>query len=104
MTELHDVVAWSRTASLHDLFDASNAINTALETKKNEGRVSLLRVETDGVVVAHFRNGQHEEALRYLLAHSAEVDGVHIHTVRIHESEVDAHLAERWWKDKGAPQ
>lgn len=98
---LSDFNAWLRGLDALDLIEAETSVAEARERKRNEGRVSLIRVEADGINVACFREGQMKEVLEYLLANVGELsslDGmVRTDLIRVPESEVEARLADRWW-------
>lgn len=98
---IHDFRVWLGRADTHDLIDAEEEVRKARERKKNEGRVSLIRVEADGINVACFKSGDMKGVLEYLLAHVddfSELDGmVRTDVIRVPESEVAERLANRWW-------
>lgn len=89
---------WLAGLDNDDLIDAETLVCEARRRKNDEGRVSLLRVAADGINVAHFPDHDMIGALNYLLTHEKEGIGeVRIEKVRIRESEVEEHLANRWW-------
>lgn len=100
MTDLSDVEKWMETAGKDDLDNAADALKLAFERKEHEDKVALLHVVADGYVVGHFRGDDAEGALRYLLAHAKGLCQMRIHLINVPRSDVDAHLANRWWNDK----
>ncbi len=82
-----------------DLMDAKEALEAAVEAKKNETRIPALRVEADGLIVAHFREGEEVAALEYLLKHRENLgmDDIHIRKVKLRQSEAETDFAHRWW-------
>lgn len=96
---LQDFRAWLGGLSGLDLIDVETEVRMARERKADEGRVTLLRVSYDGVIRGYFPSDDMVGALTYLLMY-VEEDGigeVGIDRVRIRESEVEEHLANRWW-------
>lgn len=98
---LVDFAKWLSKLDALDLIDAETTVREARERKKNEGRVSLIRVEADGINVACFKSGDMKGVLEYLLAHVdkfSELDGmVRTDIIKVPESEVEDRLANRWW-------
>lgn len=95
---LFDFRKWLGSLSGLELIDAESEVKRAMERKRDEGRVTLLRVSADGINVGYFRADDMVGALNYLLTHEKEGLGeVRIERVRIRESEVEEHLANRWW-------
>lgn len=93
-----DFRKWLLRRSIQELIEADAEVAKAMERKRDEGRVNLLRVSADGINVGYFRGEDMVGALNYLLAHEKEGLGeVRIERVRIRESEVEEHLANRWW-------
>lgn len=89
---------WLGGLCASDLSDAEDEVQKALKRKIDEGRVTLLRVAADGINVAYFAKEDMGCALHYLIHHQKEGFGeVRIERVRIRESEVNEHLATRWW-------
>lgn len=94
---LFDFRKWLGSLSGLELIDAESEVKRAMERKRDEGRVTLLRVAADGVNVGYFRGDDMVGALNYLLTNEKEGLGeVRIEGVRIRESEVEEHLANRW--------
>lgn len=102
MSGLGELQAWIKTADMSDLLEVSECVRQAVERKKNEDRDVLLRVESDGIVVGHFRKDDVAGALRYLLANADDILEAKITQVRIVKSETEANLAERWWENGSA--
>ena len=104
MSELLDAVKrFVDSADRFDLSDAAEIIASARKRKEDEHRTRLLRVEADGLVVAHFSLDDVVSALSYLLENAADVGTeVSIREVRIPDSEVAENLATRWWPIGGA--
>lgn len=98
---LVDFARWLSKLDALDLIDAETTVREARERKNNEGRVSLIRVEADGINVACFKSGDMKGVLEYLLAHVdkfSELDGmVRTDMIKVPESEVEDRLADRWW-------
>lgn len=102
--KLEDFGKWLLAADRFDLIEVAEMVRKAQERKADEGRVTLIRVAADGINVGHFRNDNVEGALRYLLANAADIhDDARLERVRLPASEVDAHLAARWWTTKEKP-
>ncbi|NIK62607.1 hypothetical protein [Xanthomonas cannabis] len=99
MTNFADVGAWLHGADMGELIHAKEALDRALQAKKDEDRIPALRVEACGLIVAYFRHGEEAKALEYLLQHREEVAGeaICIRPVRLLQSEAEADLALRWW-------
>lgn len=96
---LFDFRKWLGSLSGLELIEAEAEVTRARERKRDEGRVTLLRVSYDGVIRGYFPSDDMAGALTYLLTY-VEEDGigeVRIESVRIRESEVEEHLANRWW-------
>lgn len=95
---LFDFRKWLGSLSGLELIEAEAEVTKARERKRDEGRVTLLRVAADGINVGYFPSDDMVGALSYLLTHEKEGLGeVRIERVRIRESEVEEHLANRWW-------
>ena len=95
---LFDFREWLGSLSGLELIEAEAEVTRARERKRDEGRITLLRVAADGINVGYFRGDDMVGALNYLLTHEKEGLGeVRIERVRIRESEVEEHLANRWW-------
>lgn len=93
-----DFRKWLGGLSGLELIEAETEVTRARERKRDEGRVTLLRVSADGINVGYFPSDDMVGALNYLLTHEEEGLGeVRIERVRIRESEVEEHLANRWW-------
>lgn len=89
---------WLGSLSGLELIDAESEVKRAMERKRDEGRVTLLRVSADGINVGYFREDDMVGALNYLLTHEKEGLGeVRIEQWRVPQSEVEEHLANRWW-------
>ena len=95
---LQDFRKWLGSLSGLELIEAEAEVTRARERKRDEGRVTLLRVSADGINVGYFPSDDMVGALNYLLTNEKEGLGeVRIEHVRIRESEVEEHLANRWW-------
>jgi len=95
---LFDFRKWLGSLSGLELIEAEAEVTRARERKRDEGRVTLLRVSADGINVGYFSSDDMVGALNYLLTHEEQGLGeVRIERVRIRESEVEEHLANRWW-------
>lgn len=98
--ELGDVLKWLKTAEHSDILDVMERAEKAHKAKRDEGRVRLLQVAGSGLIVGHFREGRHTEALAYLQRNVAKLgpgDRVEIHPIRVIMSEVEQRLSGRWW-------
>lgn len=96
-----DFGKWLIAADRFDLAEVEEMVRRAKDRKANENRVTLIRAAADGINVGHFRNDDVAGALRYLLANAEDIDDdVRLERIRIPASEVDAHLADRWWSTK----
>lgn len=95
---IHDFRMWLGRVDTHYLIDAEEEVRKVRERKKNEGQVSLISVEADGINVACFKSGDMKGVLEYLLAHAHDIDGeIRADVIRVPESEVAERLAGRWW-------
>ncbi len=93
-----DLRKWLSGLCASDLSEVEDEVGKAMKRKLDEGRVSLLRVTADGIIVAYFKSEDMAGALNYLLAHEDKGLGeVRIERAKIRQSEVDEHLANRWW-------
>ncbi len=93
-----DFRKWLLRRSIQELIEADAEVAKAMERKRDEGRVTLLRVCADGINVGYFRADDMVGALNYLLTHEKEGLGeVRIEIWRVPQSEVEEHLANRWW-------
>lgn len=93
-----DLRKWLSGLCASDLSEVEDEVGKALKRKMDEGRVRLLRVSSNGIVVAYFNSDDMVGALNYLLAHEDKGLGeVRIELAKIRSSEVDEHLANRWW-------
>jgi len=104
VSELLDAVKrFVDSADRFDLNDAAEIIESARKRKADEHRTRLLRVEADGLVVAHFDLNDMAGAFNYLLENVADTGtDVTIRETRIPDSEVAETLATRWWPISGA--
>lgn len=98
---LVDFAKWLNKLDTLDLIEAEATVREARERKKNEGRISLIRVQADGMCVAHFMAGDMKGVLEYLSAHVDELsdlDGmIRTDMVKVPESEVVDLITNRWW-------
>lgn len=98
---IQDLKKWLASLDTLDLIEVETLVLEARERKKNEGRVSLIRVVADGINVAWFRGGDIKGVLSYLASHAdklSSLDGmVRTDMIRVPESEVEGRLADRWW-------
>ena len=94
------VRAWLMTASVEELIDVKGAWDIAYLVKQNEDRVRTVEVEWDGIRVATFPEGQEIQALEYLLSHKDKLakSEIHIRHRQVRKSELEAELADRWWR------
>lgn len=93
-----DFRKWLLRRSIQELIEADAEVAKAMERKRDEGRVTLLRVSAGGINVGYFSSDDMVGALNYLLTHEDKGLGeVRIERVRIRDSEVEEHLSNRWW-------
>lgn len=89
---------WLATLDSVELIDAEAAVREARERKKDEGRVTMQRVSSDGVMRGYFMGDDIKGVLAYLSANVDHIDGeIRTDFVRVPESEVDEKLTWRWW-------
>lgn len=98
---IQDFKKWLASLDTLELIEIETLVLEARERKKNEGRVSLIRVEADGINVACFRDGDMKGVLSYLASHAdklSPLDGmVRTDMIKVPEYEVEERLANRWW-------
>lgn len=89
---------WLATLDSVELIDAETAVREARERKRNEGRVMMHRVSSDGVMRAYFMGDDIKGVITYLYDNADRIDGeIRTDFVRVPESEVAEKLASRWW-------
>ena len=96
--KLIDKLGWE------ELWDIKEAVDNAIEKKKNEDRTVLLQVRDSMMSYHHFREDEMEKAVAYLAKHVNEWNGdsIQIARVKIRNSEVEEKLNDDWFsfKDK----
>ena len=89
---------WLGGLCASDLCEVEDEVGKDLKRKMDEWRVRLLRVSSNGIIVAYFKSDDMVGAINYLLANEDKgLDEVRIERVKIRQSEVDEHFASRWW-------